>query len=149
LHSPEIKSVPLKQEENSEFLNLSETNLNTVGVIVGKPDMQSFEEWKEMKLKESPDSSTASSTHSESEVQPKDDSVVTQPRVNEQNQNQQSNSKKPIKKERRPHDSGLVPRHKNYAGLDCGAKIIENNPESSNPSHVLTENKDVNYKLNR
>ena len=53
---------------------------------------------------------------------------------------------KPIKKEKKLHD--LVPRHKNYAGLDCGAKIIENNPESSNPSHVLTENKDVNNKLN-
>ena len=98
-----------------------------------------------MKLKELPDSSTASSIQSDAEAQAKDASAAAQQKLNEQNQNQHVNLKKPIKKEKKLHD--LVPRHKNYAGLDCGAKIIENNPESSNPSHVLTENKD-DYMLN-
>ena len=150
---PQLKTVPLKNEENDEFLNLSESNLSSVGVIVGKPvivDMQSFEEWKEMKLKEIPEASTASTAaHLEAEEAQAREAASSPTQLknnNEQNQQQTSNSaKKPLKKEKK--QSEQVPRHKNYAGLDCGAKIVENNPDSSNPSHVLTENKD-DYMLN-
>ena len=38
-------------------------------------------------------------------------------------------------------------RKKNYASPDCGAKLVGHNPESSNPYHILSENKD-DYMLN-
>ncbi|CAF0836473.1 unnamed protein product [Brachionus calyciflorus] len=86
-------------------------------VIVNKAEMLSFEEWKEMKLKDE-----------------------TQNKVNI------PISSKPV------HDSKdqkieILQRRKNYASLHCGAKLIANNKESSNPSHILTESKD-DYMLN-
>ena len=135
-----LKTDTLKQEDSAEILNLSESNLS---VVVGKPDMQSFEEWKEMKLKEIPETPSAS-TQSSSDSNSKEASSQAKSEQNQQQQ-QQQNTKKPVKKEKKHQD--LVPRHKNYAGLDCGAKIIDNNPESSNPAHILTENKD-DYMLN-
>ena len=61
-----LKTDTLKQEDSAEILNLSESNLS---VVVGKPDMQSFEEWKELKLKEileTPSASMQSSSDSNS-----------------------------------------------------------------------------------
>ncbi|RNA29757.1 SUN domain-containing ossification factor isoform X3 [Brachionus plicatilis] len=83
------------------------------GYMVNKAEMQSFEEWKEMKLKD--------------------------PSLNKANIPTKSESKE-VKNE-------ILKRRKNYAGLDCGAKIVEKNQEASNPSHILTESKD-DYMLN-
>ena len=35
----------------------------------------------------------------------------------------------------------------NYASIDCGAKVVAQNPEAQNPDAVLKENKDL-YLLN-
>jgi hypothetical protein len=135
-------SMPESPKAQSSFV---------VGVVV--PDMQSFEEWKEMKLKEMPESSSTSSQPTAAQ-QSADQNQLNQQikQQQQQQQQQQQNIKKQTNNnieasEKQEEPVVVVSRRKNYAGLDCGAKIIENNPESSNPSHILTESKD-DYMLN-
>ena len=133
-NKPHIESnTPLATEDskpvNQQQSNPSETQQQTteiksppkidVGLNKNKDDMQSFEEWKEMKLKD--------------KAKPKPDKPV----VNGHNGDE---------KQRKNEDSSMR-RLKNYASLDCGAKVVAYNQGSSNPSHILTESKD-DYMLN-
>ena len=115
--------------------------------------MQSFEEWKEMKLKEMPESASSTSSQNPTPTQQSANQNQLNQQIKQQQQQQQQNIKKQTnniessEKQQQEEPVVVVSRRKNYAGLDCGAKIIENNPESSNPSHILTESKD-DYMLN-
>jgi len=104
----------------------SKASAVVVDVVVNKnkPEMQSFEEWKEMKLK---DKLTSSNLQKSSDLE-------------------HATASSSLAK---PNNAAveLNGQRKNYASLDCGAKIIGSNSESNNPSHVLTESKD-DYMLN-
>jgi hypothetical protein len=86
--------------------------------------MQSFEEWKDMKIKEE-----RRVAHQQQQAAAANTEEPQQPIIpNKNNKDHQS-----IKK--------------NFASIDCGAKILSANPESSKPSHILTESRD-DYMLN-
>ncbi len=115
--------------------------------------MQSFEEWKEMKLRDtlkeqsviSPGSSgSSSSSSSQSNQAGQSKSSKHDPNVLDNGHEASSASKTGVENDEKVL---IVPRRKNYASLDCGAKLIANNPDANNPSHILTESKDE-YMLN-
>lgn len=95
----------------------------TTTVITETKNMQSFEEWKEMKIK------------AERRVAQEQQQAAAAAEDQLNIKNQPNNNKEQIIMK------------KNFASTDCGAKILSSNPESSNPSHVLTESRD-DYMLN-
>lgn len=112
------------------------------GVVVNKAEMQSFEEWKEMKLKNSVDSATEASTSSPSTPP----SGTTNTNVNNGKQ-PQGNSASVTGGASSKDEAIAVQRRKNYASVECGAKVIASNAESAKPSNILSESKD-DYMLN-
>jgi hypothetical protein len=99
------------------------TTTTTTTVITETKNMQSFEEWKEMKIKE------------ERRVAQEQQQAAAAAEDQLNIKNQPNNNKEQIIMK------------KNFASTDCGAKILSSNPESSNPSHILTESRD-DYMLN-
>lgn len=104
------------EKTSTQTNEIKTTPTVVVDVVVpkNKLDMQSFEEWKEMKLKVTKNDLQKETTAGET-------TLASSLKINRQ--------------------------RKNYASLDCGAKVLASNPESNNPSHVLTESKD-DYMLN-
>lgn len=152
-----------------------ESSTPTPFVVVNKADMQSFEEWKEMRLKDAAQlkdkqqqqqqqqASQSNNNNVSSQQQANAAAVGTAGTASSQPPSQNGQAGKPDKEPsavvKKPplngggeltngaDSSGLLHRRKNYASADCGAKIIASNPEANNPSHVLSESKD-DYMLN-
>jgi hypothetical protein len=93
--------------------------------------MQSFEEWKHMRIKEQQADASASTASTGSSQQSNSAQPTITPLVQQQQQQQQQR----------------VVHKKNFASMDCGAKVLNANPEASGASHILTESKD-DYMLN-
>lgn len=136
----------IKQSNTSETTtNPSETTTESPSksaetVIVSpkktvKPDIESFEEWKDTKLKEK---AKIHLTKTERKV-----NVI----VNKEVEKPEGDGGKSISSDQEDDDQSILQQRKNYASPDCGAKLIGNNPESNHPSHILSENKD-DYMLN-
>lgn len=116
-------------------------------VVVNKAEMQSFEEWKEMKLKsggetENEPTGSSSSSSSSGSSQDNSDPASTSP-LSQQNVIKLMGEVGSTA----AASSAAVHRRKNYASAECGAKIIASNPEANKPSNILSENKD-DYMLN-
>jgi hypothetical protein len=97
--------------------------VNLVDVGVNQADMESFEEWKD-KMKTT--KGQQETVHSSSTVNGGGGTTTNSETLLPKSSDQ---------------------RQKNYAGLDCGAKLIAHNPESSNANHILSESRD-DYMLN-
>jgi len=110
-----------------------------------KLDIESFEEWKYIKLKEEAKIKAeiySSKTEKKSSValNPSDKTEFIS------NTNHSVIDKKNGDEE--DDDSHIIIHHrKNYASPDCGAKLVGNNPEANHASHILLESKD-DYMLN-
>ena len=113
-----------------------------------KPDIESFEEWKDIKLKEEA-KLKAEKKQNESEIK----KTINQAIVS--NLSDKSEIDANLKSsdvfgddvvEIDPFKT-VEGRKKNYASPDCGAKLISHNPESNHPSNILIESKD-DYMLN-
>ena len=114
--------------------------------VVNKADMQSFEEWKEMKLRD---------VQQQEQQQQHEQEQQLQQQKQQQQQQQQQQQRLLATEASSAASSSLASkekvassrRRKNYASLHCGAKLLAHNADASNPSHILTESKDE-YMLN-
>ena len=170
----EEKIEPKQADASSSLVidsnRTEESSTPTPFVVVNKADMQSFEEWKEMRLKDaaqlkdkqqqqqqqaSQSINNVSSQQASAAASASGTTTSSQPGQNGQakpdkgaHEPSSTATKKPNGELNNGADSsGLLHRRKNYASADCGAKIIASNPEANNPSHVLSESKD-DYMLN-
>lgn len=109
-------------------------------VVVNKAEMQSFEEWKEMKLKSGETgnngASESSSISSSSASIPNSASQVVSGGLSKLIGSDVGGGG-----DLTVDSSAAVQRRKNYASAECGAKIIASNPESNKASNILSENK--------
>ena len=114
-----VSQIISSTDEQPDILTTTTTTTEPV-VVTETKNMQSFEEWKEMKIKEERRVAQAAAASTE------DHQSNNQPNKNNKEQ---------------------IIMKKNFASMECGAKILSSNPESSNPSHILTESRD-DYMLN-
>lgn len=145
---------------------------SSIVVVVNKAEMESFEEWKEMKLKEAATATITPSSVNSGDSASSSSSDKAKTDENGENgssaggstsTNHQSNGAGSTngagtaspsssintdqKESTNSKETLAAGRRKNYASIDCGAKIIASNPDASNAGHVLTESKD-DYMLN-
>lgn len=113
-----------------------------------KPDIESFEEWKDIKLKEE-----AKIKGEKKKIEIDTKKAVNQATVSNSSDKSETDAKPTshdTSSENSEESENVEPaegRKKNYASPDCGAKLISHNPESNHPSHILLESKD-DYMLN-
>jgi hypothetical protein len=161
------ETIPPEKQPVEQVLEQKQPTQSSIvaGVVVNKAEMQSFEEWKEMKLKDAaaiaaatqPPASSSNSNqqqqHLQSQDQPKtvnggeSSSSNGGGSTNQNNGGSISNGAGASQTAKEQMNVAVAARRKNYASIDCGAKIIAHNPDASNPSHMLTESKD-DYMLN-
>ena len=104
--------------------------------------------------KDEEDSITAALTQADEESKPKQEEM---PSFDEFKRRVLQEEEEKNKQHSSSNSSGIPPKPKlrrikerkqsNYASVDCGAKILESNPEASNAESILVENKDL-YMLN-
>jgi hypothetical protein len=116
-----------KSEDTLEepTVNVTKQPETKVPEVTEEHKMQSFEEWKHMRIRDQQQQSEATTTQS---------TTGTQPITNVPTQT-------PLSQQQR------IVHKKNFASMDCGAKVLSANPEASGASHILTESKD-DYLLN-
>ena len=124
-----VTNTIVKNEALDQVVEASTTTTTTPSIET--KNMQSFEEWKEMKVKEE--------RRAAQEQQQQKQQAAAAAAQNNNNIDDQSIIKESNKEQ--------LTMKKNFASIDCGAKILSANPESSNPSHILTESRD-DYMLN-
>jgi hypothetical protein len=131
-----IKNQTLDETINNKSNNITnEEQANKIETITKEESlqMQSFEEWKQLKLKHQ-------HLQEENEIHAKEKNDDSHISMNSNLNNYQG------QKKYQEQDELLIDKN-NYASMDCGAKIINSNKDASNPSHILTESKD-DYMLN-
>jgi len=153
LESAVVEELKAQESEMQEDLSNAEAATTespehvTVNQIQKKTklDIESFEEWKDIKLKEK---AKIKAEIFNAKIEKK---TVTALNPSEKNESP-SDTNIPVGsyKDDNDHedDSHTIVQHrKNYASPDCGAKLVGNNPEANHASHILLESKD-DYMLN-